>query len=353
MKFIFSFLFGILILSPTFASYECSEDTSSDECKCAGWGYDSWGCSQCTNTQYSPANDSVCHDCIDDSGNWTAGAQPVPNSIFDTDHATYGQSSCPWVCIDGYFKSITNTSNNQAECLSCPDTSQPVSYGPQDITNIGDCSCPTDTYLIKTIESDGAKYYCGTCGVGTPSNTGNIKTCTCPATSNRVHGNQEYKTISNTLVECACPSGANWDSNRCKCSANKYLSQGTDGAYSCESCPEHSTSDVGSTNVNDCRCDSDFPKRNLDENNNLIGCSACADNAIFHNGSCQCNSGYYGDGASSCTQCPIGTTTTIGATQRSDCKMNHNTKFCYGSGDNKKCMHLIPAGTVISVSNNT
>lgn len=344
-------IFFLTLLFPFIANGDCI--TQQDTCQSFNGCYlqNLMGTSECTQCNPGFFNNNTT--------GLTTECSPCPISYNDLgkipnlDAQDYGQSECPWMCDVGYFKSITNQSNNQAECLSCPDASHPKSYGTQDITNIGTCTCPTNTNLIKTTESNVDKYYCGQCGVGVQPNTNNgISTCTCPATSNRVHGNQAYRT-NNGPVECACPSGANWDSNRCKCSANKYLSQGTDGVYSCESCPEHSTSTVGSTNVNDCQCDDDFPTRILDENNKLIGCSACADNAIFHNGSCQCKSGYYDDGASSCAQCPIGTTTTIGATQRSDCKMTSATKFCYGSGDNKKCMHLIPAGTVISAPNNT
>lgn len=284
------------------------------------------GCQECSDTTYNPQQ-SNCND--EDTDNCDETCQPVPANNFKNSDGTW--------------------------YLPCPINNK-YTYTNTEATYIGNCTCPADTILINTTENSTNSYYCGQCGDGgMQSQSGDIYTCSCQANVgvNNVHGATDN---SGTRVECACPSGANWDnnSNRCKCSSNKYLSQGTDGVYSCESCPEHSTSAVGSTNVNNCQCDSDFPKRILDENNNLIGCSACADNAIFHNGSCQCNYGYYGDGASSCTQCPIGTTTTtIGATQRSDCKMNHNTKFCYGSDDNKKCMHLIPAGTVISVSNNT
>lgn len=266
---------------------------------------------------------------------------------YDPDDESTGNTECPWKCTTGWF-----VDNNHTSCITCPNNNTaPTSYTNNDDAHISDCTCNDgNTYLIQTTENSTNSYYCGQCEVGVQPNTNNgISTCTCPPTAIRVHG----QTVGSYRLECACPNHANWDNNRCKCDAGKYLSPGTDGIYSCESCPEHSTSAVGSTNVNDCQCDDDFPNRILDENNKLIGCSACADNATFYNGSCQCKSGYYGDGTSSCTQCPIGTTTTIGATQRSDCKMTSATKFCYGSDDNKKCMHLIPASTVISVSNNT
>ena len=310
-------------------------------------------CSECDSGYYNNDSTGITDNCTQCPNSYNE-----PGKIPNISAQTPGQSECPWMCDVGYFKSITNQSNNQAECLSCPDTSQPVSYGTQDITNIGTCTCPTGIYLIETTESNVDKYYCGTCGVGTPSNTGNIKTCTCPATSNQVHGNQTYKTISNMLVECACPDYANWDnnSNRCKCSANKYLHQDNNGVYSCISCPSNGNCPEGST-WESATCATGY-KKVPNTTNHTFTCESCSDsNATLYGNVCKCNAGYYGpqnDLNTECEQCPIGTTTTtIGATQRNECKMNHNTKFCYGSGDNKKCMNLIPAGTVISVSNNT
>ena len=121
------------------------------------------------------------------------------------------------------------------------------------------------------------------------------------------------------------------------------------GVYSCESCPDHSTSAPGSTDVNDCQCNSNFPNRILDENGKLIGCSACADNAIFYDGSCQCNYGYYGNGTSSCTQCPTGmTTNNLDAIDIASCVMKSNTKFCTVSQNRTLCLNFIPAGTQIN-----
>ena len=361
MKFIFSFLFGILILSPTFASYECTDNTQKDQCKCAGWGWvdldeNSGFCEQCGQTQYSPANDSVCHDCIDYTGNWAADAQDVSNSIFDTDHATSGQSSCPWVCANNYFDDVAHT-----ECFACPlPSSGFMSYRANaNISHISTCnSCNQNQYIIQrdVIINNEPKnvYYCGTCGLNiqpTATDT-NIYTCNCPETTN--HNTNTFTTNYN---ECVCPESASWSntSNRCKCSANKYLSPGTDGVYSCKTCPSNGNCPEGST-WESATCATGY-KKVPNTTDHTFTCESCSDsNATLYGNVCKCNAGYYGtqNGLDTeCTQCPIGTTTTIGATQRSDCKMNHNTKFCYGSGDNKKCMHLIPAGTVISVSNNT
>ncbi|MBR6838897.1 MAG: hypothetical protein IKM94_05025 [Alphaproteobacteria bacterium] len=298
----------------------CTErcPTSDEESPtCTNWNgcyMDIYECQPCGPGTYNNTSDATsCTPCS--SFSYSTG------QTFDTTYAnTYGLDTCPWVCTNGYFKSITNQSNNQAECLSCPDASHPKSYGTQDITNIGTCTCTNGT-LIKTTESNVDKYYCGTCGVGTASSNNNITTCTCPATSNRVHGNQAYRT-NNGPVECACPDGASWNSqsNKCVCT------------------------DTNKTIV-------------LDNETGLYVCSSCSNsNATLYGNVCKCNAGYYGtiDGINTqCTECPIGTTTTIGATQRSECQMNHNTKFCYGSDDNKKCMHLIPVGTVISAPNNT
>ncbi|MBQ7244882.1 MAG: hypothetical protein IJS34_00730 [Alphaproteobacteria bacterium] len=372
--FIKSFLFTIFLLLPhTVNAINCGNYTTSSTCN-EHLDYCKWENGTCTERCptnnddtcinydgcYTDAEFGGCSSCGPGEYNNTSGASSClsceddfsysQGQTFDTTYAnTYGLDTCPWICTNGFFKG-----NNNSECLSCPDTTHPKTYGGKEINNIGTCTCPTDTNLIKTTESNGDKYYCGTCGVGNASTHTNITTCTCPATSNRVHGNQAYRT-NNVPVECACPSGANWDSNRCKCNAGKYLSPGTDGVYSCKTCPSNGNCPEGST-WESATCATGY-KKVTNTTDHTFTCESCSDsNATLDGNVCKCNAGYYGiqNGLDTeCTQCPIGTTTTIGATQRSDCQMTSATKFCYGSDDNKKCMNLIPAGTVISAPNNT
>lgn len=316
MKFIFSFLFGILILSPTFASYECTGNTQQDQCNCAGWGWvnldeNSGFCEQCSETQYSPANDSVCHDCIDSNGNWAESITRPTHSIFDTNHATAGQPSCPWVCDNGYFED-----SGHNECFQCPTQgATPQTY--TDPTNIGNCSCGSTKKLIKT---NGNEYYCGLCGVGISGTTSanNITQCNCASVygANNVHGSKvEY---SNIRVECACPDGATWNGTQCVCND-----------------PDETI--------------------DLDTITNLYVCRSCSD-AYAHldnngTGNCLCNPGYYGEIQglqTSCTQCPIGMTTnsTVTAQDISACSMTHNTKFCI-TGQSNSCVKFIPSGATI------
>ena len=322
MKFIFSFLFGILILSPTFASYECTENTQQDQCNCAGWGWvnldeNSGFCEQCSETQYSPANDSVCHDCIDSNGNWAESITRPTHSIFDTNHATAGQSSCPWVCDDGYFDDTEHT-----QCLFCPtNTSGFMSY-PDGETPTSDCanSCSGGKYIIETLSSTNAtthRYYCGECGLGTQSSNGVVSTCTCynaPGV-NRVYGGGPNRTTNR--IECECPNEAEWNSStqQCECSNNKVLAQNTDGEWYCADCPTNST-----------------------KRNNV----------------CKCKPGYYGADNSPCTQCPTGMTTITndngyGATDSSACYMTGNTEFCI-NGATTSCLKFIPSGIKINVN---
>lgn len=239
--------------------------------------------------------------------------------VFDADTMHYGQSSCPWKCQSGYFDAHT-------ECFYCPtSTSGFMSYrASADISHISTCnSCGSDRYIIKktVIENgeQGYKYYCGTCDLNvTPTETGNgtnVYTCTCPENTN--HNSGSFTTNS-TYHECVCPNNATWNGTQCVCN------------------------DPDETIV-------------LDTITNLYVCSSCSDShAVLDNGVCKCDIGYYGttNGLhTSCSKCPTGTiTTAIGATYRTDCQMNSSTKFCYGSGNNKTCISLLPSGVTINAS---
>lgn len=263
MKFIFSFLFGILILSPTFASYECTENTSEDQCTCAGWGYGSWGCEECGDKQYSPSGDSACYDCvtcdINNNCSWITGVPHPNNSTFDTTNTQTGQPSCPWVCNDGYFD---DTEHKQ--CLFCPtNTSGFMSY-PNGEAPTSNCanSCSGGKYIIDTLESANStshRYYCGTCGLGTQSSNGAVSTCTCynaPGV-NRVYGGGPNRTTNR--IECECTAGATWQDGACKCGVNTYLTPTNDG-YICQSCPTHSSTlqQIGKTSPDECLCEAGY-----------------------------------------------------------------------------------------------
>lgn len=369
MKKIFAIYLSILCTFPIFVNGDVPCSThNNNRANClakGGCGFDSFVsptvCNACPNDQYNPQQ-SNCND--EDSDGCTETCQPVPANNFKNSDGTW--------------------------YLPCPINNK-YNYTNTEATYIGNCTCLADTILINTTENSTNSYYCGQCGDGgMQSQSGDIYTCSCQANVgvNNVHGATDN---SGTRVECACPTGAIWQSGSCKCATNTYLKKNSNNEYVCATCPEHSISTFGSTNLNDCKCYVNYymggtnntcqscPEHSSCQHysgqtyetatcnsgyqkvpnttDHTFTCESCSDsNATLYGNVCKCNAGYYGtqNGLDTeCIQCPIGTTTTFGATQRSDCQMNHNTKFCYGSGDNKKCMNLIPAGTVISVSNNT
>ncbi|EAR91443.1 immobilization antigen (macronuclear) [Tetrahymena thermophila SB210] len=155
---------------------------------------------------------------------------------------------------------------------------------------------------------------------------GNGGTCFCNAgyygTSTDVNGagscqkcpdgtTSAAATTSGTLVSsCTCidvnaiPNGAN---TGCACKDNFYGKPTSSGASGCTPCPTGSISTFGSYSVDYCFCvDSNSVKNSS-------------------NTACQCKDNFYGTpnptkgGATGCTACPSGTTSTAGTTDMSSC----------------------------------
>lgn len=336
MKFVIPLFFWFVFLTPVFAGVQCSTIHDPNQCtSTAGceWHYaldeeDVSYCDFCSALMYNSGgvNSVGCQICAVLNGNtyeWYNGYQPpVSNSIFDSTYAnTTGLHNCPWICQNGYFDDVAHT-----ECFYCPTSiSGFMSYrASADISHISTCnSCGSDRYIIKktVIENgeQGYKYYCGTCDLNvTPTETGNgtnVYTCTCPENTN--HNSGSFTTNS-TYHECVCPNNATWNGTQCVCND-----------------PDETI--------------------DLDTITNLYVCRSCSNShAVLDNGVCKCDIGYYGTTnglQTSCSKCPTGTiTTAIGATYRTDCQMNSSTKFCYGSGNNKTCISLLPSGVTINAS---
>ena len=335
-------------------------------------------CTECQGGYYNSTsqNSTQCNLCSESS---------FPNTLlngkeWDPDDLSTGNTECQWKCTTGWF-----VDNNHNSCITCPNNSTtPTSYSNNDDAHIGDCTCNDgNTYLIQTTENSTNSYYCGQCGAGVqPNTTGGVSTCTCPPTAVRVHGQM----VGSYRLECACPTHGFWDNNtqQCQCNANYYIN-----GNSCIQCPTHSFSSIGSDDISDCTCEAGYymggqnddeckpcPEHGVcnyagktyltancasgyekitDETNHTFECSSCSDShAVLDDGVCKCDIGYYGTTnglQTSCSKCPTGTiTTAIGATYRTDCQMNSSTKFCYGSGNNKTCISLLPSGVTINAS---
>lgn len=320
MKFIFSFFTYIMFMSVAFSASQNKCELKSDAPSCHSVGGCEWvlteiddevigSCEICQPNYYSPQHNAsgclICNDSV---------FEPNSHKIADTQQ-TEGQSSCPWVCDDGYFDDTEHT-----QCLFCPtNTSGFMSY-PDGETPTSDCanSCSGGKYIIETLSSTNAtthRYYCGECGLGTQSSNGAVSTCTCynaPGV-NRIYGGGPTRT--NNRVECECPTDATWNGTQCVCPDNKVLAQDTNDEWYCADCPT---------------------------------------NATKRGNVCKCKPGYYGDGTSPCTQCPTGMTTITndngyGATDSSACYMTGNTEFCI-NGATTNCLKFIPSGIKINVN---
>lgn len=371
-------IFFLVLMFPFFANGTCI--TQNNTCQSFNGCYlqDLMGTFECTSCAPGYFNNNTTGT--------TTECSPCPTSynelgkIPDISTQDWEQSECPWICDAGYF-----VDNNHTSCITCPtNNTAPTSYSNNDDVHIGDCTCNDgNTYLIQTTENSTNSYYCGQCGAGVqPNTTGGVSTCTCPPTAVRVHGQM----VGSYRLECACPTHGFWDNNtqQCQCNANYYIN-----GNSCIQCPTHSFSSIGSDDISDCTCEALYymggqnddeckpcPEHGVcnyagqtyltsncasgyekitDETNHTFECSSCSNShAVLDNGVCKCDIGYYGttNGLhTSCSKCPTGTiTTAIGATYRTDCQMNSSTKFCYGSGNNKTCISLLPSGVTINAS---
>lgn len=213
---------------------ECTERCPTTDNSCQNWhgcylqssagdGMSSSSiCTPCNQGEYNnTANATTCSSCAtcndpsDDTNfdnctawQWTGidnspvGGAPA-NSIFDAANATYGQSSCPWICDSGYYRGGAN--NN--ECIQCPTHST---------------GCTTSGQTYQTVQCD----------------TGYRKVLDHDAHT----------------VECSkCADNATLVDNNCKCNTNYY----GDGNTQCTRCPAGTTTTSnGATNVSQCRMSS-------------------------------------------------------------------------------------------------
>lgn len=283
MKFILSFLFGFILLASAFASVTENCSSISDPTVCTNTGgceFAEGECSQCQSGWVSLPGADECTQCPTGFDNgWSAQHKQHPA----------GASSCSdWECTDDDFPIDTNGDGTPDECSACDPTTLP------------DNAEFTDSCTWR-------------CIIG------------------------YYKT-NNTCTEC--PTGSTTtaagatDISQCTCTGNFYMS----GNNTCTACPSN-TAECAGLSVDNVTCQTGFIKSIT---NGVVTCSTCPEHAEQSGNTCICSAGYYGDGNSSCTACPAGTTTSsAGATSDADCHMTSNTKFYDSTGENY--MLLIPS----------
>ena len=370
MKFFTSFFLYILLTTSVSAyiTPDCSIYTDDGATVCNSYGGCYWNtdydsCEQCGSTKYSAPGASECTSCSDFA--FTEESHKIYNS--DPDAGQQGQSECPWLCESGYYES-----NDGQSCLPCP-TNNIVDPTDTDTNNLASsCTCPAGSNLIKT--STGA-YYCGICGAGTLTNN---NTCSCAPQATTVDGTETQNGI---MIQCKCPSTSSYNAGQCTCPSGQHLLLNANNEYYCGACPGLSTynsaqhkcdcdsqtngaqASYDSNNIltscecttnatpsgSTCICDpnGDYPTSSTDDNG-VVFCLACPENATKQNGVCRCDANYYGNGTTTCTRCPIGTTKAVDAAPSniSNCEMSSSTQFCDANGTN--CMNLIPSGVTIA-----
>ena len=365
MKFILSFLFAFVFISPVMAAYNpgtsaeiCSDINNSDNCKTqVGCGdYDNeLGCSQCQSGTYNDGNFSECQPCSSDTD----------YTVIDNDQTKRhpdGAASCAdWVCATGYTQSgdscypfDCNFPDGQilrpgatscddwfcdmnyyaygGSCFYCPGNGTTDSGGNTIAAGVGVCSQCSDNNqnIIANIQGstyyDGYKespYFCGACGDNTTYDQGTFS-CVCNVTYSH----------QNSLLTCACPTGSNSDGTQCVCDNGRYMNRVSQQCLSCPANAECSNNEV--------TCDQNTVR--TENSDGTVTCATCGVNAGVVSDVCTCDVNAYGNGTN-CTKCPAGTFLTTRGTEDSPtavtgCHMTHETLFCDANGEN--CMQLIP-----------
>lgn len=276
------FIFFIVILSPTYLMADCNLNTNST------------GCISYNGCYFFPATEMLdpdCRQCPSGTYNTDSLETTNPCTPCPTLYGVSGKIPNPDAYTDGQsecpWKCDSNYYKSGDNCEICPTGATSLA-GSNSIT---DCHCSNWKRLIRN--NDGT-YICGTCSQ-----------------------NSKY---NSTTYTCDCATGAD---NNCQCTNNSSYDQ---------------------TN-NKCICNnSNFPNSSTDENG-VVFCSACHQNATYAEGACKCNKGYYGNG-NTCTACPYGTTSAVGSIDVSNCQMTTNTQFCDANGEN--CMKLLSGATHIN-----
>ena len=235
-------------------------------------------------------------------------------------------------------------------CTSCPDSSTSV-VGSDELS---DCKCPAGTNATASGCTDCPNHSYNPAGdqVGTPTQ------CTsCPDASTT------YKngTFQDDISDCACPAGTSATASGCTpCTNDKYnvneYKVGSGGT--CTSCPDASTSVVGSDELSDCKCPAgtnatasgctDCPNHSYNPAGDQVGtptqCTSCPDASTTngvgdsqdHLSDCACPAGTSAT-ASGCTDCPNHSYNPAGdnvnTTTSSQCTDCPDASTTYGDGE--------------------
>ncbi len=390
MKFIFSFLFCIVLLSPALAdnTNQCANTPAYNEnqCKRIGGCYydDEDGCQRCDTHHYGASG--VCHQCANETDgvwSWDPDYSYKEHSIYDaTQGNNPGLASCPWFCEAGYYRGGSTNSNNEY-CIPCPahstnckaDGDSALTYDTvqcdtgftasrnNDTHSVGCCianstwnpssgQCECNDYFFMSNDNSTCLDCPALDGHVQSGNFTNITKCLLPHSCENDDGSIKLNLIKtgnkyycgecgfgiqttqiNAIVECDCTSV--WANNNAWANNNNTpIPSGTQCV-----CPDGATA-----SGNKCLCSNDQVVKRIGNTFSCAECSSIVTNSVFGSNAassssavyadsthgCVCTNGYYKSGSASfCQPCPAGhTTDPIGASARTSCIMTTNIKLC-------------------------
>lgn len=230
MKFILSFLFTFIFISPVFATI-----TTEEECSVYN-AYEQ--CSTYPGCYWSEFEDIPCKQCTPGFECVNGNMNQCTNTLGAHQQHPAGASSCDdFICTDGYIKSA----DGQSCVLNCSGITEPK-FLPDGETNCDNWQCRAGYYRGGTNNDE-----CKTC----PSNSDNCTTNggNYGLTTATVTCEYGYvKSVSNGIVTCStCPEHAEQSGNTCICTTGYYGDGNT-----CTACPYGTTSAAGSTAKSAC-----------------------------------------------------------------------------------------------------
>ena len=217
-------------------------------------------CTKCPHGATSPRGSSDSSDCVCDKGMFLNGGL------------------CEQ-CSEG-----TISQQGSSTCVKCPSQSDHEGTS---------CACPAGETWIWDNSTSGS---CRPCSAGTYSNL--TATCTiCPPGTTSLVG----------ADHCLCPAGTFWSKDNSVC--NDCEERTIQNESLCKPCSEGTISQEGATTCVQCPSQSDHEGTSC-------ACPAGEtwswDNST--SGSCRpCSAGTYSDLTATCTICPSGTTSPVGA----------------------------------------
>ncbi|KAJ1464261.1 hypothetical protein T484DRAFT_1649837, partial [Baffinella frigidus] len=226
------------------------------------------------------------------------------------------------LCSTGKFKSSAGSQS----CTSCPDgaTSTESRTGcncgsTREFIN-GQCECIAGFTLIEgtCTECEAGTYKdttgsgsCTSCDVGSSSAVGSddVADCTICEVGYHIHVVEEVSGSTGSCIMCS--EGTYKDT----------IGPHSPGESDCTSCPSYTTSEMGSTELIDCTCQTGYTA-----GSDGVQCSSCligTSKDVVGPSTCEaCVSGTYAAmrGQDTCTECPSYTSSVEGSSEQVDCK---------------------------------